>query len=202
MQRRRRSAKVLGLASAVLLVAGCTASEQATVVQPDDDRATAHHPATPADKPTKSLPPAGDGDASGVAPAPSPQEAEVELVEGAPGCDPSTSFHSVGLHEGKATNQGLDAWVLAHRPPPWDVDQEVKVIWRVGGSGTASFVAVGEDGKQVAPSWGPNAHEGSSFNRPGEEWGTAFALPTQGCWELRVSRDEGHASIWLHITPQ
>lgn len=115
-------------------------------------------------------------------------------------CEPPSPHTSAGrFSETRATPNGIDASALFYVVPPWRSDQEVKVIWRVTGSGEGHFVAIDPEGGEHPPTWGPNRHRSSSYNRPGDEWGTAFSLPTEGCWELRVTRDEGTASIWVIV---
>lgn len=201
----------LAIGVGVMLAAGCesdNAPETGTSIGPGDEDVSVSDPvpevtsdlssereqriqSTEDEAATQSDPPSAEMDGE--------LDSDVELTPGTPGCDPATPFSPASLYEATATSSGVDAWVLAYQRPPWQVDQEVKVIWKVDGSGDASFVAIDERGGELSPSWGPNSHVDSSFNRPGDEWGTAFALPDEGCWELRVSRDEGHASIWLEV---
>lgn len=122
---------------------------------------------------------------------------------GRPNCDPPSSSAPSpaqgNFAETRATAAGIDAWALLWEQPPWDVGEEVKVVWRVEGQGDLAAVAVGPEGTEVGPSWGPVQHYGSNWQRPGDEWGMGFTLPSPGCWELRVSRDEGSASVWLLV---
>ncbi len=77
--------------------------------------------------------------------------------------------------------------------------EEVKVVWRVTGSGAFRAEALAPDGSTLRPSWGPVAHQDSSWTRPGEEWGTAFRLPSHGCWALQVHRGEETARLELNV---
>lgn len=101
--------------------------------------------------------------------------------------------------ETRATPAGVEAWALLWEPPPWQVGKEVKVVWRVEGQGSIKIVALGPDGVEAGPAWGPVPHSGSTWDRPGDEWGTGFVLHAPGCWELRISRDGGSASVWLPV---
>lgn len=83
--------------------------------------------------------------------------------------------------------------------PPWPVGKEVKVVWRVGGSGGFEAHALGPDGQRLEPSWGPERHAASNWERPGGEWGVAFIIDTPGCWQLRAKRDGGTASLWVRV---
>jgi hypothetical protein len=68
------------------------------------------------------------------------------------------------------------------------IDQELKIVWRITGEdGEFTAQAQNEDGTVIDPFWGPQYHEDSTWERPGEEWGTSFVFPTPGCWILTVS---------------
>ncbi len=121
---------------------------------------------------------------------------EPEQPLGGPHCDPSSPMLGT---ESRLTGDGIEGWALLWELPPWPVNKDVKVVWRVGGSGDFDAVAISPGGREVEPSFGPQHHVASSWKRPGEEWGTGFILDDPGCWELRVSRDEGTASLWLEV---
>ncbi|MCW2749900.1 MAG: hypothetical protein JWR83_1010 [Aeromicrobium sp.] len=74
----------------------------------------------------------------------------------------------------------------------------IKFVWRMPGEGFA-VRAIGPDGTVRAPSWGPEEHGGSTFHRPGNEWGTGLKFTRPGCWEIRMSTDTSHASVWLNV---
>jgi hypothetical protein len=99
----------------------------------------------------------------------------------------------------RAESQTLEAWALLWEPPPWKTGEEVKVVWRTTGEGTFDAVAVGPDGQRVRPSWGPTPHSSSNWQRPGQEWGTAFVLDTAGDWLLKITRGEGQASLTVAV---
>jgi hypothetical protein len=77
--------------------------------------------------------------------------------------------------------------------------QETKIVWRVSGSGDVAFRAYGPDGQVVRLVWGPEAHAGSNWSRPGDEWGTAFRFPVAGCWTVRATRGSDHAAVGLLV---
>lgn len=119
---------------------------------------------------------------------------------GRPGCEPASPVvNREGLVESRLTAAGIDGWALLWARPPWPTGEEVKVVWRVSGSGDLDAVALGPDGQGVEPAWGPRHHASSNWDRPGDEWGLAFELDTPGCWELQVSRGEGSASLWVEV---
>ncbi len=73
------------------------------------------------------------------------------------------------------------------------------MVWRVTGGGAFTAEAVAPDGAVLPPSWGPVAYERSSWARPGDEWGTAFRLPSNGCWALQVHRGKNTARVELNV---
>lgn len=76
--------------------------------------------------------------------------------------------------------------------------REVKIVFRMTGSGDLSIRAVGPNGQQLNPEWGPEAHGGSNWQRPGEEWGTGWVFPAAGCWTVQASRaGDGTAALTL-----
>lgn len=81
------------------------------------------------------------------------------------------------------------------------IDQEVKIVWRITGTG-GEFTARAHnaDGTRLDPFWGPQYHEDSTWERPGEEWGTSFIFPTPGCWIITVSYGETVGTIALAVS--
>ena len=49
--------------------------------------------------------------------------------------------------------------------------------------------------------FGPEPHGGSSYQRPGEEWGTGFSFDAAGCWRIHLERSVGSGDVWLAIAP-
>ncbi len=96
---------------------------------------------------------------------------------------------------------GDETWALLWEQPPWRINEEVKVVWRMTGTGDFSVEAVGPDGDTVAPTQGPTPHAGSNWDRPGEEWGTFFRLPTEGCWTLKARRGASVSDIPVMVVP-
>lgn len=119
-------------------------------------------------------------------------------------CQPSriqTSANSPPEIQGTMSSDG-EMWALlffdkAH------AKQDVKIVWRITGTGEQFIVqARHEDGTVISPIWGPEPHEGSTWNRPGAEWGTGFNFPKPGCWTLTATRDTTIGEIRLGVLPQ
>ncbi len=117
-------------------------------------------------------------------------------------CQPASPIDeaSVGPEvQGTATNAELWALLQSTSGVPPRANSLVKIVWRMTGSGDFTSVALGPSGIKVPPSQGPNAHLGSNWNRPGDEWGTGFTLLVAGCWDLHATRGNAIGNVWLKI---
>jgi hypothetical protein len=117
---------------------------------------------------------------------------------GAPGCDPESPSDDGGL-EVLATSSGdAVAWGLVWPP----VDGRFEMAFRVTGEGDFDVVARHEDGTEIVSDWnlGDGTTDGSSYGRPGPEWRMLFTFPTDGCWNIRFTRGDGTADVWLTVT--
>ena len=117
-------------------------------------------------------------------------------------CHPTTiaSNKTTGFPEAQAKATGGQLWALFFFDPATvHVKQELKIVWRMTGSGDFHITGRLATGKEVKPIWGPEAHGGSSWNRPGYEWGTGFSFPSAGCWNLHATRDNVTGDIWLLV---
>jgi len=78
--------------------------------------------------------------------------------------------------------------------------KELKIVWRMTGGGDLFRVqARHEDGTTISPSWGPEYHNSSSWQRPGLEWGTGFNFPRAGCWALTATLGPTVGRIFLDV---
>lgn len=142
--------------------------------------------------------------ASHTVPNPSPTASLSVLPSFTPPsrCQPASPIGnaSVGPEaHGIATNAQLWALIMSTTGIPVTAKHEVKIVWRMTGSGEVHFTAYSLNGRQVAPIWGPDEHGGSNWNRPGEEWGTGFNFPVNGCWDIHVTRDGAAGDVWLDV---
>jgi hypothetical protein len=158
--------------SAVIALAGCTDSERSV------------HPTTTTTTTTS--------------PSPSPS---ILGPLGKPGCKPASPFSSMEL-QGTPGEPGTSLYGLAflQAGESFAVGVEVKVVWRMTGKGDLKVRLIDPAGRPKALAWGPEVHSGSTYHRPGDEWGTGFTLDQPGCWEIRFSRDTSHASVWIDAT--
>lgn len=121
----------------------------------------------------------------------------------------STEARPVMAPEAQARSEGgLEAWALFvvpflmpnGEPINIPVDTEVKIVWRVSGTGDLLIHAMGPHGVSLDADWGPEPHSGSNWNRPGDEWGTGWTFPESGCWTFELSRGDlrSHLSFGVH----
>ena len=84
---------------------------------------------------------------------------------------------------------------------PWMTDTGrlgTKIVWRATGDGAFSVSAVGPQGQVVTPYF-QEEHSGSEWDRPGQEWGSGWELPTAGCWTFTAQRGDATASITVEF---
>lgn len=73
-----------------------------------------------------------------------------------------------------------------------------KIVWRMTGSGDFQIIAHGPAGQVLQPT-DFTPHLGSSWQRPGDEWGSAFTFPASGCWDVHATRDNLVGDVWFVI---
>jgi len=79
------------------------------------------------------------------------------------------------------------------------VDAEAKIVWRITGEGGEfEAQAQSEDGTIIQPIW-KQYHESSTWERPGQEWGTGFNFPASGCWRITITYGETTGTISLDV---
>ncbi|GAA3883517.1 hypothetical protein GCM10022381_27120 [Leifsonia kafniensis] len=186
MRSRATSAfLVLGIASALLLAACGTGAPGPSPVPPS---------ATSSE--TASAPVAGG------TPAPAPSLGQ----PGAAGCapasptalDPASGFTEV---QGTAP-AGNSVYGLIMSPFPLAASNTTsKFVWRITGSGDLTVKVKRPDGSTGELAWGPDDHEDSTYNRPGDEWGTGIILKDPGCWELNFERAGVQSTVYLVVGP-
>jgi len=105
-------------------------------------------------------------------------------------------------HEVRGTTRSGTLWGLLLGPgavPPRAGD-ELKIVWRMTGQGPLRVRFTAPDGKPKPLAFGPEAHRGaSSYQRPGDEWGTGFRFTTPGCWHIRLTRSNNVGDVWLDV---
>ena len=113
-------------------------------------------------------------------------------------CTRTTTFAGNVAH---VPSRAGSVWALALGPgrlPPKAGD-DLKIVWRVTGTGPLRIAFTGPDGTPRPLAFGPERHRASSFRRPGGEWGTGFHFDRAGCWQIRVDRGRVHATARLLV---
>jgi hypothetical protein len=124
---------------------------------------------------------------------------------GTPGCKPEAAFHDFS---GPAVSEvGVDSsrgsfWALFFTAVPPPAGKEIKVVWRMTGSGEFTFRASDADGMVIPPVRTPQPHgvNGSTWNHPGFEVATGFNFPHSGCWRINVERSDVAGDLWLQVS--
>jgi hypothetical protein len=122
-------------------------------------------------------------------------------------CTPPSPIHGGSLGpevQGTASPAGQQLWglLMPTSPLPLHAQEDIKIVWRMTGSGGFQLIALGPQGQQLQPTFGPEAHGGSNWTaHPGSEWGSGFRFPTPGCWDIRATRDGASGDALLVIAP-
>jgi len=148
-----------------------------------------------------SSPSTGAGHAVG---SPSPSTAVYLGSLGSSGCTHAAAFHEWQPPQGGFPEVGLDTsrgslWTLFFNPVPPAAGKEIKVVWRMTGSGDFTFRISDTDGNTIPLTWGPEVHSGSNWDHPGDEVGTGFTFPHAGCWNIHVARSDVSGDLWLEV---
>jgi hypothetical protein len=135
--------------------------------------------------------------------SPSPSVAGYIASLGSAGCKPAAAFHG-WQGQGGFPEVGLDSsrgsfWALVFTPVPPPTGTDVKVVWRMTGSGPFTFSILDATGKAASLDWGPTGHGSSDWNHPGDEVGTGFTFPHAGCWNIHVARSDVAGDLWLEV---
>ena len=116
------------------------------------------------------------------------------------GCQPSKiQTSSTGFQEiqGEMKSEG-ELWALLFFNTA-RTNEDAKIVWRMTGEGDAfDAQAQSEQGTIIQPIW-KTYHESSTWERPGQEWGTGFKFPETGCWTITVTHGETTGTISLEV---
>jgi len=127
-----------------------------------------------------------------AAPPTSPPTTTVQTGPTAAVCPATPSFGPNGNDGAPGSGTGMTVYVMLF--PTTRVlrhGDELKIAWRITGTGSPVFSASSQGAATITPSWGPEAHGGSNWNAPGDEYGTGWVFPSAGCWTIQVRRDAG-----------
>jgi hypothetical protein len=103
--------------------------------------------------------------------------------------------------QGIGRDATIYGWLFLSHPGPVRAGEELKIVWRMTGQGDLTVSYFAPDGRPGVLTFGPEAHSGSSFQRPGDEWGTGFSFDEAGCWRIHLERSVGSGDVWLAVAP-
>jgi hypothetical protein len=121
-----------------------------------------------------------------------------------PHCRPASPINrSAGFPEISATGDQIQmrGLIMADGPDdPVHINEDVKIVWRITGSGGLHLLSLDPAGNRHPLEWGPTLHIGSNYHRPGDEWGAGYRFTRPGCWTLRAIRARGaSADVYLKV---
>lgn len=112
-------------------------------------------------------------------------------------CQPPSPYRG-GEVQGTSADSELWGLVFANEIR---AGKDVKIVWRMTGAGELTVAATSPSGVEQGTRWGPEPHAGSTWQKPGEEWGTGFTFDEPGCWHLALRRERGSGDVWLVVGP-
>jgi hypothetical protein len=122
---------------------------------------------------------------------------------GAPGCAPESPSSGRDIF---GTAAGAELWALPFAAAGEGgaatlagvVGKETKIVFRMTSGVPRVFYAVAPDGTRIVPVWA-EPHVGSSWSRPGSEWGAGFVFDTVGCWRIHAGMPPSSGDLWLSV---
>jgi hypothetical protein len=128
---------------------------------------------------------------------------ESHTALGRSGCQPPSPINrGAGFPEVEGSSDRVQLWglIMADGPDnPLRVNEQVKIVWRITGSGELRLTSIAPDGRTHPLQWGPDGHLSSTYRRPGQEWGAGYLFTQPGCWNLHAIRGVATADVWLNI---
>ncbi|WP_248961426.1 hypothetical protein [Sphaerisporangium perillae] len=133
-----------------------------------------------------------------MSPAPSVRPSPGPTATGV-ACNGTPLLTGAGFPEVRGTATDAELWGLLFMDVPFPRGREVKIVWRMTGEGPLKIKATLPDGTSARLAWGPEEHGGSTWRRPGDEWGTGLVFPKRGCWKVELTRTCGSGHVWLPV---
>lgn len=111
-------------------------------------------------------------------------------------CGVLATFSPHGMPEAQGQSADLTVWALFFHP--LEAHTDIKVVWRVTGAGALQVRGYHPAGATAIPDR-VRDHLGSTWQKPGDEWGTFFNFPAAGCWDLHVTRGPSSGDLWVEV---
>lgn len=114
---------------------------------------------------------------------------------------PLESNSAGGFPEVQGAASGGQLWglIMANEGLPLQASSDIKIVWRMTGSGSLTITTFGPNGATAPLTFGREEHSSSNYDRPGDEWGTGFDFPVAGCWQIHAARGDLAGDVWLLI---
>jgi hypothetical protein len=115
------------------------------------------------------------------------------------GCDATPSSGNTTEVIGVSANVSVYGLLFPTHAGPIRQGDDLKIVWRMTGEGPLAVSYVNPDGQPRGLVFGPEPHDVSTYNRPGDEWGTGFRFDQPGCWHIHLQRTTGAGDVWLTV---
>lgn len=126
-------------------------------------------------------------------------ESPIEVIESSAISSNDNQRPKANVLSTSSSNGWAAGLLFLKREPPIRSGDEVKIVWHITGEGPLSLQYFDPNGAERALTFGPTEHLGSSFDRPGDEWGAGFQFDRKGCWHIRLSRTGTSADAWVAV---
>ena len=120
-------------------------------------------------------------------------------LDGSGGCPPAPSSLPdtfIDIEGGSGDHATLYGLLFTAYPIPRGT--VAKIAWRMTGTGDLTLSATGPAGSTIKPEW-LEYHGGSSWQRPGTEWGSGLRFTEAGCWTVHARRGSAEATASLLV---
>ena len=138
------------------------------------------------------------GTASSEAPPPTSTTSPLAAT-----CDSKTPISqteaSLPEVQGVSTDGTIYGLLFVTHPLPIRNGDELKIVWRITGKGNLAVTYDAPTGRPGVLTFGPTPHAGSTYTRPGDEWGTGFLFDQPGCWHIHLERATVAGDVLLDV---
>lgn len=114
---------------------------------------------------------------------------------GAEGCSPASPSDGRDIF---GTSAGAEFWALPFWRADAAVGKDVKTVFKLTSHVPTVFYAVSPGGRHLEPDWF-QVHGGSTWERPGFEWGAGFTFDEPGCWRIHAGAFPAQGDLWLVV---